>query len=37
MQNCDVKGPLMLSVSKLISSYDRGRFFALGRVFSGSV
>lgn len=35
--NCDSEGPLMLYVSKMIPSNDKGRFFAFGRVFSGKV
>lgn len=37
MRNCDPKGPLMIFVSKLVPSPDKGRFFAFGRVFSGTV
>ncbi|KAJ1569448.1 Elongation factor 2, partial [Nowakowskiella sp. JEL0078] len=35
--NCDPKGPLMLYVSKMVPTSDKGRFFAFGRVFSGTV
>eukprot|EP00803_Ostreobium_quekettii_P007249 evm.model.scf_1627.1 EVM.evm.TU.scf_1627.1 scf_1627:5728-11865(-) len=37
IRNCDPKGPLMLYVSKMIPTSDKGRFFAFGRVFSGTV
>ncbi|KAK8588964.1 hypothetical protein V6N13_087852 [Hibiscus sabdariffa] len=37
IRNCDPEGPLMLYVSKMIPASDKGRFFALGRVFSGIV
>eukprot|EP00183_Erythrolobus_madagascarensis_P004478 CAMPEP_0185857338 /NCGR_PEP_ID=MMETSP1354-20130828/29454_1 /TAXON_ID=708628 /ORGANISM="Erythrolobus madagascarensis, Strain CCMP3276" /LENGTH=840 /DNA_ID=CAMNT_0028559605 /DNA_START=88 /DNA_END=2610 /DNA_ORIENTATION=+ len=37
IRNCDPNGPLMLYVSKMIPSVDKGRFTAYGRVFSGTV
>jgi len=37
IQNCDPNGPLMLYISKMVPTADRGRFFAFGRVFSGTV
>jgi translation elongation factor EF-G len=37
MMNCDPDGPLMMYVSKMIPSSDKGRFFAFGRVFSGKI
>ncbi|KZV89465.1 P-loop containing nucleoside triphosphate hydrolase protein [Exidia glandulosa HHB12029] len=37
MRNCDASGPLVLYVSKMVPSNDRGRFYAFGRVFSGTV
>jgi elongation factor 2 len=37
MKNCDPKGPLMMYVSKMVPTTDRGRFFAFGRVFSGTI
>lgn len=36
MRNCDPNGPLMLYVSKMIKTNDKGRFYAFGRVFSGT-
>ncbi|KAJ2159801.1 translation elongation factor 2 [Coemansia sp. RSA 552] len=36
IQNCDPKGPLMLYVSKMVPTSDKGRFYAFGRVFSGT-
>ncbi|OEL14902.1 Elongation factor 2 [Dichanthelium oligosanthes] len=37
IRNCDAEGPLMLYVSKMIPASDKGRFYAFGRVFSGTV
>eukprot|EP00178_Gracilaria_changii_P004636 TRINITY_DN1753_c0_g1_i3.p1 TRINITY_DN1753_c0_g1~~TRINITY_DN1753_c0_g1_i3.p1 ORF type:complete len:842 (+),score=150.81 TRINITY_DN1753_c0_g1_i3:303-2828(+) len=37
IRNCDPNGPLMLYVSKMVPSSDKGRFIAYGRVFSGTV
>ena len=37
MKNCDSKGPLMMYVSKMVPTSDKGRFYAFGRVFSGTV
>ena len=37
IRNCDPKGPLVLYVSKMVPTSDKGRFYALGRVFSGTV
>ncbi|OIR57247.1 MAG: translation elongation factor 2 [Amphiamblys sp. WSBS2006] len=37
IRNCDPNGPLMLYVSKMVPTTDKGRFYALGRVFSGKV
>ena len=36
IRDCDPKGPLMLYVSKMVPTSDKGRFFAFGRVFSGT-
>mmetsp|Transcript_10272 Transcript_10272/g.8820 ORF Transcript_10272/g.8820 Transcript_10272/m.8820 type:complete len:837 (+) Transcript_10272:43-2553(+) len=37
IRECNPKGPLMLYVSKMVPTTDKGRFFAFGRVFSGTV
>ena len=37
IRTCDGSGPLMLYVSKMIPASDKGRFFAFGRVFAGTV
>ena len=37
MTRCDPKGPLMMYVSKMVPSTDKGRFYAVARVFSGTV
>lgn len=37
MKNCDSKGPLMMYVSKMVPTSDKGRFYAFGRVFSGTI
>lgn len=37
IKNCDPNAPLMLYVSKMVPTSDKGRFFAFGRVFSGTV
>eukprot|EP00300_Choanocystis_sp_HF-7_P027078 c32140_g1_i1.p2 GENE.c32140_g1_i1~~c32140_g1_i1.p2 ORF type:complete len:851 (-),score=217.70 c32140_g1_i1:16-2469(-) len=34
---CDETGPLMLFVSKMVPTSDKGRFYAFGRVFAGTV
>ncbi|OQN96472.1 Elongation factor 2 [Cryoendolithus antarcticus] len=36
IRDCDAKGPLMLYVSKMVPTSDRGRFYAFGRVFAGT-
>ena len=37
MKNCDSKGPLMMYISKMVPTTDKGRFYAFGRVFAGTV
>jgi len=37
IRNCDPYGPLIVYISKMIPSTDKGRFIAFGRVFSGTV
>jgi len=37
IRDCDPKGPLMLYISKMVPTSDKGRFYAFGRVFSGTV
>jgi len=37
MKNCDQNGPLMMYISKMVPTSDKGRFYAFGRVFSGTV
>jgi len=37
MKNCDSKGHLMMYVSKMVPTSDKGRFYAFGRVFAGRV
>merc|ERR1711990_1420179 len=34
---CDPNGPLMMYVSKMVPTSDKGRFYAFGRVFSGKI
>jgi len=37
IKNCDKKGELAIFISKMIPSADKGRFYAFGRVFAGTV
>ena len=37
IKNCDPEGPLMMYVSKMVPTTDKSRFFAFGRVFSGTI
>ncbi|CAD7684728.1 unnamed protein product [Nyctereutes procyonoides] len=34
IKSCDPKGPLMMYISKMVPTSDKGRFYAFGRVFS---
>merc|ERR1711935_670976 len=35
--NCDKDGPLCIFISKMVPTNDKGRFYAFGRVFAGTV
>lgn len=37
VRNCDPKGPLMMYISKMVPTSEKGRFYAFGRVFSGTI
>jgi len=37
IKNCDSDGALMIFISKMVPTNESGRFFAFGRVFSGTV
>merc|ERR1719313_2953052 len=37
IRKCDPEGPLMMYISKMVPTNDKGRFYAFGRVFSGTV
>eukprot|EP00918_Siedleckia_nematoides_P106914 GHVU01233192.1.p1 GENE.GHVU01233192.1~~GHVU01233192.1.p1 ORF type:complete len:833 (+),score=141.07 GHVU01233192.1:188-2686(+) len=37
IKNCDPDAPLMVYISKMVPTSDKGRFYAFGRVFSGTV
>eukprot|EP00300_Choanocystis_sp_HF-7_P014094 c18563_g1_i1.p1 GENE.c18563_g1_i1~~c18563_g1_i1.p1 ORF type:complete len:528 (-),score=72.29 c18563_g1_i1:91-1674(-) len=37
IKTCDPNGPLMMYVSKMVPTTDKGRFYAFGRVFSGTI
>lgn len=37
IRDCNPKAPLVLYVSKMVPTSDKGRFYAFGRVFSGTV
>ncbi|KAH9506320.1 Elongation factor 2, variant 3 [Dermatophagoides farinae] len=37
IKSCNPEGPLMMYISKMVPTSDKGRFYAFGRVFSGIV
>jgi elongation factor 2 len=37
IKQCNPDGPLMVFISKMVPTNDKGRFYAFGRVFSGTV
>jgi len=37
MKACNPEGPLMMYISKMVPTSDKGRFYAFGRVFSGKI
>lgn len=37
MINCDSNGPLVVYISKMVPNKDYSKFYAFGRVFSGTV
>merc|ERR1712226_279494 len=37
IKTCDPDGELMMYISKMVPTTDKGRFYAFGRVFSGTV
>merc|ERR1712170_278447 len=37
IKNCNPNGPLMMYISKMVPTSDKGRFYAFGRVFSGKI
>lgn len=37
IKKCDKDGPLAVFISKMVPTNDKGRFYAFGRVFSGTV
>ncbi|OQE23063.1 hypothetical protein PENSTE_c009G09501 [Penicillium steckii] len=37
IRDCDPSAPLMLYVSKMVPTSDKGRFYAFGRVYAGTV
>merc|ERR1712051_109300 len=37
IRNCDPAGALMMYVSKMVPTSEKGRFYAFGRIFSGTI
>merc|ERR1711902_101521 len=37
IKNCDPNAPLMMYISKMVPTSDKGRFYAFGRVYSGKI
>src|SRR5690606_21540094 len=37
IRECNPEGPLVLYISKMVPTNDKGRFYAFGRVFSGTI
>merc|ERR1712227_783304 len=37
IKNCNPEAPLMMYISKMVPTSDKGRFYAFGRVFAGKV
>ncbi|RDX51005.1 eukaryotic translation elongation factor 2 [Lentinus brumalis] len=37
IRDCDPNGPLVAYISKMVPTSDKGRFYAFGRVFSGTI
>jgi len=37
IRECNPEGPLMMYVSKMVPTSEKGRFYAFGRVFSGTI
>merc|ERR1711917_101836 len=37
IKTCNPNGPLMMYISKMVPTSDKGRFYAFGRVFSGKI
>jgi len=37
IRNCDPTAPLMMYVSKMVPTSEKGRFYAFGRIFSGTM